>query len=145
MAMPDESAVDVQIHRLDGLHRASWPDDLPEVLRFDVAELVPEPMLALPPWPDGLTDADEADWDAIVEVGSPKGADHRMFGHPSTIQAYFPPTDDHRQPMALLLQLDSDSISGFGFADGGRLHFWVPRDELASGDLSSCTVTIDSN
>jgi uncharacterized protein YwqG len=42
-----------------------------------------------------------------------------------------------------LLQLDSDSIGGFGFGDGGRPHFWVPADHLAKADLSACIVEMD--
>jgi len=121
---PDNKAVHAAIFPPADLSPAQWPPDLPTGLRFEVAELVPEPLPSAP---------------------EPPGADHRMFGPPSRIQDYSPlPADDQGRPLTLLLQLDSDSIAGFGFGDGGRLHFWIAGSDLASGDFGSCLVEIDS-
>lgn len=40
----DDNAVHAVIYPADGLTRLPWPAGLPEELRFDIAELLPEPL-----------------------------------------------------------------------------------------------------
>lgn len=141
----DDNAVHAVIYPADGLTRMPWPADLPEELRFDIAELLPEPLLTLPPSIPDADEATQAEWDTLLEMSTPRGPDHRMLGHPAFIQIYGSrPVDERGAPMALLLQIDGDSIAGFSFGDGGRLHVWVPAANLEVGDLQLCEITMES-
>ena len=141
----DDKAVQAAIYLAAGLTRAPWPADLPEQLRFDIAELLPEPLLTLPQSIPDVDVATEAEWDTLVEMSTPRGPDHRMLGHPAFIQGGDSrPADTRGTPMALLLQIDGDSIAGLSFGDGGRLHVWVPVADLKTGDLRSCEISVES-
>jgi Domain of unknown function (DUF1963) len=145
MYTADNKDVHAAIYPAAGLTRAPWPADLPEELRFDIAELLPEPLLTLP---QSIPDADEAtqaEWDTLLEMSTPRGPDHQMLGHPAFIQfGDSRPADRDGTPMTLLLQIDGDSIAGISFADGGRLHVWVTAANLKTGDLRSCQITMES-
>lgn len=141
----DDKAVQAEIYPAAGLTRVSWPADLPQELRFDIAELLPEPLLTLPQSIPDVDEATQAEWHTLVEMSTPRGPDHRMLGHPAFIQCDpWRPADGHGTPMALLLQIDGDSIAGLSFGDGGRLHFWVLAGDLKAGDLRSCEISMES-
>jgi hypothetical protein len=46
--------------------------------------------------------------------------------------------------MALVLQIDRDSIAGLSFGGGGRLHVWASAANLKTGDLRTCQVSMES-
>jgi uncharacterized protein YwqG len=145
MYLEDDDCVHAEIFPMEGLSRAPWPAALAEDLRFEVAELAAEPLLTLPDVILELGENGEEAWDALVQLITPPGPDHRMFGHPAFVQSFGDPwpADKRGEPMVPLLQIDSDSIGGFGFGDGGRLHFWVPANHLAKADLSACIIEMD--
>ncbi len=76
----NERAVHIEVVPATALRRASWPARLPEELRFDEAQLPPEPIPALPPVPSALSAADEAAWWDLVDATSPARPDHRLLG-----------------------------------------------------------------
>jgi hypothetical protein len=76
----NQRAVHIEVVPATALRRASWPARLLEELRFDEAQLPPEPIPALPPVPSALSAADEAAWWDLVDATSPARPDHRLLG-----------------------------------------------------------------
>jgi uncharacterized protein DUF1963 len=121
-----------------GLKRRPWPKGLPDELRYSPSFAVAEPVMSHPDW-HILRDASSA---AAVErfrglVGVP-GPEHRLFGHPTTIQDSEPPSG-----YELLMQFDGDALLEASFADGGRLHFWWPVGSSLSGVIGDCEVEME--
>jgi hypothetical protein len=113
------SAVHAEVVPTDELRRLGWPARLPEELRYDASLAVAEPTLT------------------VANLPAP-GPDHRLLGHPSMIQEHGPPAGHE-----LLLQLDSDALTGMTFGDGGRLHVWCRTAAPWSGVLP-CEIELDS-
>jgi uncharacterized protein YwqG len=45
----------------------------------------------------------------------------------------------------LLLQLDSDPMADFGWADSGRLYFWIRKADLAAKRFDRCWLILQSH
>jgi Domain of unknown function (DUF1963) len=132
--------VHVEVVATQGVRRLPWPPDLVEELRFAPALAVVEPALAVPNKPAVERRAGVGSVERFLDAIAVPGPQHRMFGHPSTIQAQEPPSG-----YELLLQLDSDAITGMSFGDGGRFHIWMPRGHpLDRGVVGACVVELDS-
>ena len=43
--------------------------------------------------------------------------------------------------LVLLIQIDSDTRSGMGWGDSGRLYWMIPREDLAAKDFAKATFT----
>jgi hypothetical protein len=124
------------------LNRARWPSGLSDELRFQAAELLPEPLLTLPTAPRQPATEFEADWSALRDVIAAPAPRHQMFGHAWSYQE-LDAAFTVGGPWALLLQVEQDGIAGFTFADSGRLHFWVPSGPIGIGDVE-CIIEVDS-
>jgi uncharacterized protein YwqG len=72
--------------------------------------------------------------------------DHLFAGHPNYVQGDDFLTDLlHSSPgWRLLFQIDSDDRTGFFWADGGRLYFWVDESMAKVGDFSGVEAEIQS-
>jgi hypothetical protein len=86
---------------------------------------------------------DEEEWArlmAIFDVVTDAGPvfKHQVLGDIEPIQDGHP-NEVHRGPWdqryRLLLTIGSDSRAGMGWADGGRLYFWVPQPALEQHDF----------
>lgn len=140
----DDDVIHVDLVEASNLKRAAWPKVLAEEVRFRPAVLLPEPFLTFPSEPAGLPDDSYEEWQKLLAAVQPDGPHHRTLGHAASIQG-IPPPSTEGTPHVLLLQIDSDGITGMTFGDGGSLQFWVPPRDLAVGDFSRCVVTWDSH
>ena len=123
----------------DGLKRRPWPAGLPAEARFMPSLAAPEPMLS-PPNRFELTDAMVDDRvDVFFDAIRPPGPLHQLLGHPVTVQHPTMP-DGHMQ----LLRLDSDSLNGTMYGDGGSLQITMPAGLQLEDALAHAQVTIDS-
>jgi uncharacterized protein YwqG len=134
----DEHSVAVFFNATDNLKRLEHPSDLDEDLRYGEASASMQPFVSIPPlYPlSELFDEDAAS--ELLDELEPDGSDHRLFGHPSSIQGYGA-ADGWR----LLFQLDADPIMETSFGDGGRLHLWIPEDVPFITAIASCTISMD--
>ncbi|HET7049817.1 MAG TPA: DUF1963 domain-containing protein [Solirubrobacteraceae bacterium] len=124
---------------VDGLKRRPWPAGLPTEARFMPSLAAPEPMLS-PPNRFELTDAMVDDRvDSFFGAIRPPGPLHQLLGHPATVQHPTMP-DGHMQ----LLRLDSDSLNGTLYGDGGSLQITMPADLPFEDALAHAEVTTDS-
>lgn len=121
------------------LKRRDWPANLSPDARYAASLAVPEPMLS-PPDRYDLTDEifDEA-VERFLDAIRATGPLHQLLGHPSTVQKPYI-SEDRRQ----LLRLDSDSLNGTLFGDGGSLQITIPSDARFEDALAGSEVTIDT-
>ena len=133
-----KDGVFAEIKDTANLRRFWWRDGVNEKFRYQPAILVPEPILSLPVRPILLTDDDIPSWSRLLSENRPSEPHHQMFGHSMAVEGHPPMGEDG--PYILLLQIDSDRISGMTF-DKGLLQLWVPHKDLMIGDLTRCTVT----
>ena len=123
----------------DGLKRRPWPAGLPTEARFMPSLAAPEPMLS-PPNRFELTDAMVDDRvDSFLDAIRPPGPLHQLLGHPATVQHPTMP-DGHKQ----LLRLDSDSLNGTMYGDGGSLQITMPAGLPFEDALAHAQLTTDS-
>ena len=117
----------------------AWPPELAEEIRYEPSLAVAEPTLSFSEWPGLDADAPEDTVRQFRELIARPGPDHRLLGHPSTIQGHGPVAG-----YELLLQLDSDPMTGMTFGDGGRIHIWCAIDAQWSGEIPNCEIDVDS-
>jgi Domain of unknown function (DUF1963) len=135
---PASEAVHVEIVPIDSLRRRAWPKDLMEELRFEPSLAVAEPTLTLPDWPVLEELIGEDSVGEVLGRAEFSGTDHRMFGHPRTVQGIEP-----HEGARLLLQIASDPIVGTTFGDGGTLIIWALHVPLILGVVDGCFVEMD--
>lgn len=137
---PDPRAVHVEVFEPGTeLAEAPVPDDLDADLRFGAAAAVLAPYLS-PPCGADLEEVYDFDalevFDEAIEPDPPL---HQVLGFMGSFQGQTNPEDQQ-----LLLQLDSDSIMGVMWADGGRLFVWGPEELPDAGVVADCTIDMDS-
>ena len=129
----------VEVAPSEALRRMAWPPELAEEIRYEPSLAVAEPSLSVSDWPGLKAHASEGAVSKFRELIAQPGPDHRLFGHPSSIQGHGSPAG-----YELLLQLDSDPMTGMTFGDGGRLHVWCAIDARWSGEIANCEIDLDS-
>jgi hypothetical protein len=134
----DQSAVRVLVLSDEVLRRRSWPPALPLQLRFEPEVILPEPTLT---WPTAFREAviDPA-LAAAMHLQRPC---HQFMGHPYAVQETIQTAFGEAQ-LSLLFQIDGDSMTGFVFGDGGRLHIWARASSDDRLNFDDITVTVDS-
>ncbi len=100
-------------------------------------------------------------WDELTAFRRDHSPHHRIGGYalpiqgavePEGAQAMHPGTSEEAQAarkklvtdLVLLIQIDSDSRSGMGWGDAGRLFWLIKRDDLAAGRFDKATFTWQS-
>ena len=120
------------------MKRRPWPASRsPDELRYSPSLAVAEPIVSHPDWHVLRRDSAAAAVARFRELVTVVGPEHRLFGHPTTIQDGEPPAGH-----SLLLQFDGDSLLDASFADGGRLHFWWPDGASLDG-VVACQVEME--
>lgn len=142
-----------------------FPDDLDPDVRYRPLALVAQTVASFPPLESqeaaaaGIGLDDEVVWERYERVlGAPRGATHRLLGHPDALQGDMQeesqlvssgistgglvPGDDPARLAALpgadrwrlLAQVDSTpEATGMVWGDAGRLYFWIREDDLRAG------------
>ena len=105
------------------------------------------------------TDADgNGFWDELTAFRRDHSPHHRIGGYalpvqgsvePEGAQVFHPGTAERAEAarkelasqLVLLAQIDSDSRSGMGWGDAGRLYWMIRRDDLAAGRFDKATFT----
>lgn len=118
---------------------AEQPDELDADLRYEPAAAVPEPYVSPPNW-DALEAAYGMDPIDTFYPLLPRAEPHHQVGGLARCDQGHPPPEGKQ----LLLQLDSDSIMGVMWGDGGRLFFWGPPELPASGVVEGCELDHES-
>jgi uncharacterized protein YwqG len=147
----------------ESLIRSAFPEDLPQQSRFKACGLKFCSTVSLPSWENetihGLMTDDEADTYAGINI--PDKAT-KLLGYADPIQGemeeecafiangiYCGDTNQYQHPRAkeiirqkdqwqLLFQIDSESDSGMDWGDGGRLYFWIKKDDLKDKKFDKC-------
>jgi uncharacterized protein YwqG len=109
-----------------------------------------------------LTDPDDNGfWDDVTAFRRDHSPHHRIGGYALPIQgaveneaaqAVHPGSEDQAvaarkglvPDLVLLIQIDSDSRSGMGWGDAGRLYWMISREDLAAGSFEKATFTWQS-
>ena len=121
--------------RSDDLVPITPPPDLADEHRYTPARIVFYQVPALAPhWElPSLPDEVSAQYDDLAGALDRFDTRHQILGVPDPHQSHemecHPPADD----WMLLLQLDADYPLGFDL--GGRLYFWIRREDLARGNF----------
>ena len=155
------------------LHTAAAPSDLPESARFSPCSLSFTSEATLPTSAEQHLDNlnwGEADVQAYEDYLSnfPTSTDyslrhHRMFGHPNQLQddmqlqsALYannvPSNDDPRaaalaqkkEDWLLLLQVDSDDLTGMKWATSGILYFWINSAALSENKFDETWLVLQA-
>jgi hypothetical protein len=97
-------------------------------------------------------------WDALTSFRRDHAPHHRIGGyalpvqgaveaegaqvlHPGTAEDAVAARKQAVSQLVLLAQIDSDSRSGMGWGDSGRLYWMIRRDDLAAGRFGEATFT----
>ncbi|MCC5951877.1 MAG: DUF1963 domain-containing protein [Acidimicrobiia bacterium] len=89
----------------------------------------------LPIWSERFDALEREPTDAYLdEVQWPDVPAHQVLGYPRPIQRdLWGAESEPRSPWASLLELDSHPALGVSWGDAGKLHWLLPRDDLAAG------------
>jgi len=120
----------------------------------------PEDPVAYTEYP--TTDADGTGfWDELTAFRRDHWPHHRIGGYalpvqgsvePEGAQVFHPGKEEEAEAarkelasqLVLLAQIDSDSRSGMGWGDSGRLYWMIRRDDLAAGRFDKVTFTLQT-